>query len=76
MLRIIKDKFSNIEIPEKVQECVWDEWQLGDCSKSCGGGMRIDTRKLKSKAVNGGYCNMNGDRRMVKCSTHSCPGIQ
>ena len=49
----------------------WTDWDA--CSVTCGGGTRTETRDMTSRAVNGGYCNLNGGSRIVECNTHACP---
>ena len=63
------------EMGEK-KDCTWNEWKYGDCSVSCGGGFRTDTREMKSEAEFGGYCDLTGNSRKVECNTQDCPRIQ
>ena len=46
---------------------------MGECSVTCGGGTRIDTRTKKSEAKYGGTCDPMGHERVVDCNTHICP---
>ena len=55
------------------KDCGWGPWNMGECSATCGGGTRTDTRDMRSRARNGGYCNFNGGTRTVPCNTHACP---
>ena len=54
-------------------DCEWNEWQLGGCSVSCGGGTRIDTRTKAKVEAYGGTCDANGNQREVACNTEVCP---
>ena len=54
-------------------DCEWNDWELGMCSKPCGGGTRTNTRTKKSEAENGGKCE--GENAVEEpCNTQSCPG--
>ena len=39
--------------PKKVH-CEWGEWVVGECSTTCGEGMRTDVREQVVSAKNGG----------------------
>ena len=53
--------------------CEWNEWQVGECSKTCGGGTRIDHRTKKTEEANGGICEGDATFEDV-CNTEACPG--
>ena len=54
-----------------LEECVW-EWSEGECSKSCGGGIRKDRIGLRSGSSKC-YENFNGRReKFVFCNTKKC----
>ena len=54
-------------------DCVWSSWFPGECSKSCGGGERMNTRYKKVAEAYGGHCS--GDFNMTEsCNTNICPG--
>ena len=55
------------------ENCEWNEWELGGCSVSCGGGTRVDTRTKAKVEAFGGTCDANGDKREVTCNTEDCP---
>ena len=38
-------------------DCEWDEWIIGECSKTCGGGMRNNYRDKKVEEMFGGVCD-------------------
>ena len=55
-------------------KCEWGEWILGDCSKECGGGARINKRVHKIEATHGGD-ECSGDSNSTQpCNTQECPG--
>ena len=35
-------------------DCEWSEWKIGECSKQCGGGRRINKREQNVLAAHGG----------------------
>ena len=39
-----------------IVQCEWNDWQIGPCSKTCGGGTRINHRTKKIEEANGGNC--------------------
>ena len=54
-------------------DCEWNDWELGMCSKPCGGGTRTNTRTKKSEEENGGKCE--GENTVEEpCNAQSCPG--
>lgn len=55
------------------ENCEWNEWQLGECSVSCGGGTRMDTRTKAKVEAYGGTCEDNGNQREVECNIEECP---
>ena len=52
--------------------CEWNDWQLGECSKTCGGGTRINSRTKKTEEANGGICEGEAIMQDV-CNTQACP---
>ena len=54
--------------------CEWDEWVIGQCSRECGGGKRINSRSIKVNATNGGT-NCSGVSEITEiCNIQECPG--
>ena len=54
--------------------CVWAEWNVGECSHSCGGGILTKTRTPKQDAQNGGD-DCDGQRSITEsCNDQECPG--
>ena len=54
-------------------DCTWSDWDLGECSVTCAGGTRVDTRSIVTEAMHGGHCDPEGDVRMEICNTEACP---
>ena len=54
--------------------CEWHDWMLGECSKSCGGGMLTKTRKEKVAAQHGGEECPGVDTIEESCNVQECPG--
>jgi len=52
--------------------CEWGSWTEGSCDRTCGGGVRKDTRRKLIQEQNGGYCP-GGDYRIESCNTQQCP---
>jgi len=56
-------------------DCTWGDWDLGECSVTCAGGIRVDTRSIATEAMHGGFCDPEGDVRREICNTQACPPI-
>ena len=57
-----------------VVDCKWDDWQIGDCNQSCGGGIRTNTRVKKVDEQHGGV-ECTGDSSVTEsCNIQTCPG--
>merc|ERR1712179_420155 len=54
-------------------DCVWDEWEIGKCSKSCGGGNRTNVRIPKVEAKHGGEECQGESETTEECNTLQCP---
>ena len=39
-------------------DCKWNDWVIGECTKSCGGGVRINVRTKNISAAYGGAIAM------------------
>ena len=53
--------------------CAWSDWNIGDCSVSCGLGTRSETRKKKIIEQNGGEC-IGESNLTTECHDQNCPG--
>ena len=51
-----------------------DEWQIGECSLTCGGGTRTNTRKEKVSANHGGDECHGLTNITESCNVDECPG--
>ena len=55
-------------------DCQWNEWEIGECSKTCGKGVQIDTReKLEEEQFGGEPCTGEATRQK-NCNVGKCPG--
>merc|ERR1739845_89477 len=61
------------KISECPIHCEWDDWVLGECSKSCGGGLLTQTRQVKAEAEHGGEECPGVDTLEVSCNIDECP---
>jgi len=52
-------------------DCVWGEWKKGECSKSCGLGLRKDVRKKLVVEEHGGTCEGKSSREK-NCQLKPC----
>ena len=57
-----------------VVDCEWDEWNIGRCSKTCGGGMVTNTRVPKVDVQHGGEECTGSSTVTESCNVHECPG--
>jgi len=53
--------------------CEWNDWMLGECSLTCGGGMLTKTRKEKVKAQFGGEECPGPHTIEESCNVQECP---
>ena len=54
-------------------DCEWDEWIVGKCSATCGGGTRTNTRTKTVAEMYGGKCE-GTTTTTESCNTDACPG--
>ena len=57
-----------------VVHCEWNDWMLGECSLTCGGGMLTKTRKEKVTALHGGEECPGPSTIEESCNVQECPG--
>ena len=62
------------DLKEDMVDCEWDEWRIGECSKTCGGGERINIRNKKIEAINGGKECSGTSNLTDSCNKIECPG--
>lgn len=54
--------------------CIWGEWKIGTCSKTCGPGRRTDVRTKEAIEENGGTCQGKSSRTR-NCQVKPCKRI-
>ena len=54
-------------------DCQWSEWNLGECSATCGNGTRTKTRTKKVEEQNGRNCS-GATNETDTCNIKTCPG--
>ena len=65
--------YSYIKCPYSVA-CVWGTWDTwATCSKTCGGGVQVRTRKVDTHEENGGAACSGLSTEQQDCSTGTCP---
>ena len=56
-------------------DCAWSDWAIGECSKECGSGIRINTRIIQVNSSYGGQ-DCSGEHNFTEvCNVQECPGI-
>ena len=56
-----------------VVNCEWSDWQMQQCSVTCGGGTRANIRAKTVEEKNGGVCT--GELTVEEvCNMQDCPG--
>ena len=59
-----------------IVDCKWGDWTIGKCSKTCGGGVQVDSRdKLQEELFRGKPCDGNSTRHRECNTDRECPGI-
>ena len=66
--------FNKRHISKSKVHCEWDDWQIGECDKPCGGGMRTNIRTEKVGALHGGEECAGASKITESCNVHECPG--
>jgi hypothetical protein len=56
--------------------CQWDEWKVGECSKTCGGGLKTNTRQPSVTANHGGQECSGSSKVTESCNIQECPGTK
>ena len=57
-------------------QCQWSDWTLGDCSVTCGDGLRINQRFKVTEEMYGGLPCEGGSSMTEACIDRICPGKQ
>ena len=58
-----------------VVDCEWSEWQVGQCSMSCGEGVRMNNRTEIKEAEYGGEPCHGNLTKLERCNVKKCPSI-
>lgn len=69
----LKDEKNNCIKAPCPQDCVWENWQMATCSKTCGGGSKIRHRGTQKKAAHGGKPCSGLTQELLSCSSQPCP---
>ena len=57
-----------------VVNCVWKDWvNWSSCSKTCGGGTQLRSRRVMVHEENGGVACAGDSSELQVCSTENCP---
>ena len=66
---------STMQFTSSIVDGVWSSWTEGSCSKTCGVGIRINTRICNnpSRTCGGLLCEGTSTRK-VPCNESCCPG--
>ena len=54
-------------------DCKWDAWRIGDCSKTCGDGVRENRRVKLTRALFGGNACEGKSKKTESCNNGICP---
>ena len=55
-------------------DCEWGQFEIGECSQTCGGGMRTNTRSHIVTAEHGGVECVGPNAVNETCNIQECPG--
>ena len=55
-------------------DCEWGQFEIGECSQTCGGGMRTNTRSHIVTAEHGGVECLGPNAVNETCNIQECPG--
>ena len=55
-----------------VVDCVWDDWKIGECSVTCGGGTRTNSRSKIMEEKTNGVC-IGKPTAQENCNDQICP---
>ena len=57
-----------------IVDCEWDAWIIGECSQTCGGGFRTNTRVPLADEQHGGAECTGASTVYESCNIQECPG--
>ena len=75
ILYILYNKDFIIIAIHNIVNCEWNDWVLGECTKTCGRGTRNDNRTKKVSDEHGGTECTGPTNRTVDCNVDECPGV-
>ena len=58
-----------------IVDCEWNDWDIGECSVSCGGGRKSSTRSKRIVERYGGLACAGNSTKEESCNEHHCPGM-
>jgi hypothetical protein len=64
----------SISFIKMIVDCEWDEWQVEECDKTCGGGLFTKTRVPKVDEQHGGEACTGHSSVTESCNVQECPG--
>ena len=68
------DKYQTYINNDIIVNCVWGTWDTwATCSKTCGGGVQVRTRKVDTHEENGGTACTGLSTEQQNCETGTCP---
>ena len=66
----------DINLKYHLVDCQWAEWQIGDCSETCGDGVRENHRVKLTEALFGGAPCEGKPKATESCNNGICPGTR
>ena len=63
-------RLGHFKIRYDIEQCDWSDWEVGDCSKTCGGGQKTKTRILLNE--NQSIANCGLQHSIEVCNVLSC----
>ena len=54
-------------------KCEWGPWKIGECSTTCGTGLRMNSRNKTVAEQQGEFC-LGKSTKTEKCNMRECPG--
>ena len=67
---------TNISLKYHSVDCQWAKWQIGDCSETCGDGVRENHRIKLTEALFGGASCEGKAKATESCNNGICPGMR
>ena len=67
-------EYHNFQCTYNSVDCQWNDWIVGVCSTTCGGGIRTNTRIERVSAAYGGEACNGLNSIHESCNDQDCPG--